>query len=52
VLVIESGRSVKDVADKLGIHENTLGSRLSCRSGLSVKSCVMTMRKRRWTCLS
>ncbi|MGH3913782.1 MAG: transposase [Pseudonocardiaceae bacterium] len=24
-LVIESGRSVKDVADSLGIHEHTLG---------------------------
>ena len=24
-LVTESGRSVKDVADSLGIHENTLG---------------------------
>lgn len=25
-LVVESGRSVKDVADSLGIHENTLGN--------------------------
>ncbi len=25
-LVLESGRSVKDVADSLGIHENTLGN--------------------------
>lgn len=25
-LVIESGRSVKDVAESLGIHENTLGN--------------------------
>jgi len=25
-LVVESGRSVKDVAESLGIHENTLGN--------------------------